>query len=285
MVLTWGVDLFFHFDLTQERSDAVGRPADFRGGKLHPDQVPAYVEYKARLRRLCTREDKGNALQHCESVTFVELKSRHGFGLAVREGLAYCRTEYVMVIQHDRAFVRPLCLGGVFKALRCPGVRVVTLLNSSLVNHQLTVKDRVALPVEYSWEAVCRKIHVEGCDDHLDQESTLQPLWYWFDTTHVTSRQHYTDFVLGGGSGASIKRGGFIEDKLGQLQLRQLREHGPPSHAQHGTFILIRSCADGTSDPDCPEAATVFTMHLDSGKFGNQAAHHRGVRESQEDEL
>lgn len=39
-------------------------------------------------------------------VRVLELSDRHGFGLAVRVALKEVRTPFVMVVQHDRSFMR-----------------------------------------------------------------------------------------------------------------------------------------------------------------------------------
>jgi len=69
--------------------------------------------------------------------------------------------------------------------------------------------------------------------------------------------EHYRTFVFGGGSGqrARLKLGGFIEDKLGQVQLQELRQEGFASHARHGTWIVD----DGVE--------VRITGHLDGGHF------------------
>ena len=54
--------------------------------------------------------------------------------------------------------------------------------------------------------------------------------------------QYYRDFVF---NGHRVKRGGFIEDKLGSLMLDDLRAHGACAHAKYGTWIVD----DGVGQP------------------------------------
>ena len=63
----------------------------------------------------------------------------------------------------------------------------------------------------------------------------LTPLLQWYDSTHVCSTRHYREFVYGG---KLVKKGGFVEDKLGQFQLAAIREHGMAAHAQFAQFVL-----------------------------------------------
>ena len=57
----------------------------------------------------------------------------------------------------------------------------------------------------------------------------------WYDSTHVCSTAHYRDFVYRGGL---VKKGGFVEDKLGQFQLADIRENSMAAHAKFAQFVL-----------------------------------------------
>ena len=63
----------------------------------------------------------------------------------------------------------------------------------------------------------------------------LVPLLQWYDSTHVCSTRHYRDFVY---RGDLVKRGGFVEDKLGQYQLADIRANGMDAHAKYAQFVL-----------------------------------------------
>ena len=72
----------------------------------------------------------------------------------------------------------------------------------------------------------------------------LVPLIQWYDSTHVASTAYYRNFVFS----QRVKRvakGGFIEDKLGQEQLRVIQERGMDAHVPYGTFVLD----DGSGEP------------------------------------
>merc|ERR1712039_1053699 len=73
----------------------------------------------------------------------------------------------------------------------------------------------------------------------------------WHDSTHFASTSYYREFVFG--PKKLVSRGGFIEDKLGQQQGKDLRTLGWESHALYGTWLLD----DGAPPP------TRLVGHLD----------------------
>jgi hypothetical protein len=64
----------------------------------------------ATRHRLCRRRARAQT-------DVVEMPGREGFGYAVRQGLLYRNSQYVMVVQHDRPFARGFDLGGLLDAM------------------------------------------------------------------------------------------------------------------------------------------------------------------------
>jgi hypothetical protein len=78
-----------------------------RNGIVTSDQRSNYERYKRNLRQLC---DDAGPESPFRNTTVHELTSRHGYGFAVRHVLQQTdlvTTPYVIVIQHDRTFMRP----------------------------------------------------------------------------------------------------------------------------------------------------------------------------------
>ena len=85
-----------------------------------------------------------------------------------------------------------------------------------------------------------------------DEGLRLMPLVQWYDSTHVCATAHYRRFVYGPeGGGRLVAKGGFVEDKLGQKQLGEVKARGMSAHAPYGTFIV----EDGSEE--------IATSHLD----------------------
>lgn len=96
-------------DGCRKRGDAVSRKHNnikqaMRNGIVDESQLRNYKEFKENLKSLCTsaREDSPFFNTHVE-----ELESRNGYGFALKHVLHECvATPYVIVIQHDRTFMR-----------------------------------------------------------------------------------------------------------------------------------------------------------------------------------
>lgn len=75
-----------------------------RNGIVDATQLENYGNFKSALRKLCHDAPEESPFAN----TFVEeLPSRHGYGFALRHALRECvKTPYVIVIQHDRTFMR-----------------------------------------------------------------------------------------------------------------------------------------------------------------------------------
>jgi hypothetical protein len=75
--------------------------------------------------------------------------------------------------------------------------------------------------------------------DYGDRNSvTLVPLFFWYDKNHFASTEHYRNFVFGGRF-PCVKKGFFIEDTLGQLQLKDIKMNGLEAHVKYGTYLLV----------------------------------------------
>lgn len=177
------------------------------------------MEYKRRLRVLCAAG--GGAWSKAR---VVELDSRHGFGFAVEAALAQVETEFVIVIQHDRFFMRRLDLRRVVRAIR-EDSRVQSVYLGTHNTSDYVQRMRSRFKVDVSGLAV----RAAGL--------RLLPMLVWLDSTHVARTRWYKEFVFDPAN-RLVAKGGFIEDKFGQVQVERLKEDGLRSHAQFGTYIL-----------------------------------------------
>ena len=76
-----------------------------RNGICTSEQAENYEKYKAALRKLCFNASDDSPFHNA---VVEELDSRHGYGFALRHALRHCvSTPYVIVIQHDRTWMRP----------------------------------------------------------------------------------------------------------------------------------------------------------------------------------
>lgn len=76
-----------------------------RNGIVDSDQLENYTKFKRNLQKLCESAPQDSVFWN---TSVEELDSRHGYGFALRHALRHCvSTPYVIVIQHDRTFMRP----------------------------------------------------------------------------------------------------------------------------------------------------------------------------------
>ncbi|RKO90140.1 hypothetical protein BDK51DRAFT_39459 [Blyttiomyces helicus] len=160
------------------------------------------------------------------------MSDRVGFALAVRSSLDHVGTPYVMVVQHDWRFSRPVDLGAILNAMERDRdeIKYVGFVSRRIVGYADRKGRRQFLPPS--------KVE-EGRYD-----IPLTRLFFWFDKNHIAETDHYRNFVFSQGR---FQRGDFIEDTFGQSQLtdikRRTQAEGLAAHARYGTFLYYP--ADG----------------------------------------
>jgi len=234
--------IIFVFDGYKIRDDSKITSASCRSGIISNSMIPLYEQYIENIRILIQSQDK-----YSNSHMLI-LEERHGFGYAVKKGLELVDTEFVMVVQHDRTFQKPFSMYPLLKILCLSSdaqVNYIGFITTSTLNHVERLKSRLGShgkPPDLSWAV---PLNTNGV--------TLLPLLQWYDSTHVCRTDFYRDFVFG--PNKLVKKGGFIEDKLGQQQLKDLKEHGESSFSVYGTYLMYH----GDNE--------VTVAHLDGGDF------------------
>ena len=129
----------------------------------------------------------------------------------------------MIVVQHDRNFVRDVDVAEIVKVLEANDgwLKYVGLPTSTTLNYARLVLSKYGIKID------------QAAPDGASFK--LTPLLQWYDSTHVCSTKHYREFVY---RGDLVKKGGFVEDKLGQHQLADIRENGMAAHAKYGQFVL-----------------------------------------------
>jgi len=206
--------------------------AKYRSGQVTEEGGKNYEAFLEKLGKL-------------ELGEIVRCQEREGFGFALKNALAHVKTPYVIVVQHDRNFVRAAPVVDVVKCLEANDswLKYVLLPTTTVLHYPRYVQSKYQLKLE-------SRVTAFGF--------SLTPLLQWYDSTHVCSVAHYRTFVYRGGL---VARGGFVEDKLGQYQLKRIKERGLGAHAEFAQFVLD----DGVAAP--------MVSHLDGhdsrveGKF------------------
>lgn len=212
----------------------LGSTNKLKRGICSAELAARYREYIRRLRELTSRRDR----PWCANATVVELAGRDGFGFAVRQGLLYCESQFVLVLQHDRPFVRGFDLEGVLHAMETFGERVkyVCLPSHSTHAHpeMMLGRHKLRLPGAMPFGSI-----------------SLAPLAFWYDSTHIVSREYYLSYVFGfGHETARVRRGQFPEETLGTAMMADITTHGMAAHAKYGTWVFVDELAPAGTAPE-----------------------------------
>jgi len=92
-----------------------GVKAAMRSGYVNDEQEVNYNNFKLNLRRRVENAEK--ATDAFGNTEILELDSRQGYGFALKAALQHVDTKYVIVIQHDRTFMRRTPLKEVVAAM------------------------------------------------------------------------------------------------------------------------------------------------------------------------
>ncbi|OJJ30938.1 hypothetical protein ASPWEDRAFT_98847, partial [Aspergillus wentii DTO 134E9] len=160
-----------------------------------------------------------------KNVTFIEPVARLGFGLAVRSALRIVDTPYVWVQQHDWTLVADLPLQPMLEVMRESesdeerSIKYVSFTSIRMLQYAQS-EHVIAFPALRSCTASAQKEFTP--QSQPDVKIPLTPLFFWFDKPHIASTAHYLASVFP--SRLSMRRGDFIEDKIGQQARDQMKE-------------------------------------------------------------
>jgi len=201
-------------------------------GRIQGKNLESYREYLNNINDLCQTGNEAWAHTTC-----VTLSHRHGFGLAVGAGLEHVKTEFVLVVQHDRCFVSPVPMLNVVKVMQeHPEIRYVGFP----VNNQSAYRNPETITARHGGLKICPR-EVGGLH--------LLPLVMWYDSTHLASVAHYRQIVM-----PELKTGDFIEESFGRRQVEDIVKHGLAAHEKYGSFMLM--------DPAKPRGYSVAHLEI-----------------------
>mmetsp|Transcript_87770 Transcript_87770/g.200594 ORF Transcript_87770/g.200594 Transcript_87770/m.200594 type:complete len:330 (+) Transcript_87770:54-1043(+) len=235
------------------------RPKDGEGadsnkrGLLTADRQQAYVEYIATLQESTDWYCQG------QPVEVMALTEHAGFAGAVLKAVETVTTPFLMVVQHDWAFVRAVDVSGVLDVMSTtPRVRYCTFMAGKMRNYLQTVRSIPKLKIDLRPVA----------PDHPVGER-MYPLGILYDRTHVCRVEFWNEWIRTGIQRCRVRRAGarggrgrssgcvgnFPEDLLGREVRSVLEEGGQEALMdQVGTSFLC----------DSDDAAVV---HMDGRKF------------------
>jgi len=143
------------------------------------------------------------------------------------------KTPFALIHQHDLEFPFDFGLS-----------RVLDVLEDS--NNDVKY---VGLPLltNLHYEAVAWQHHGVRVQEVALGGLRLVPTIFWYDSTHITSVQHYHDLVFG--PDEKYKPGSFVEETFGIRQRNDIMAHGMAVHPRYGTYHCLSHSVDGTRRP------------------------------------
>ena len=124
------------------------------------------------------------------------MTSHMGFAHCLREGLDNVNTEYVLVMQHDRAFSENLDIHPILNLLdKEKSIRYIGF--------------QTAANKQYVYKKLKSKYRIKSNEKDLI-EGALIPIMYWYDSTHISRTKDYIKLIQ-----KECKIGQFIETTYG----------------------------------------------------------------------
>ncbi|GAB5353429.1 hypothetical protein AAMO2058_000035600 [Amorphochlora amoebiformis] len=199
------------YTLTTQTGQGTAR----KGRRITREKAEDYKEY---LRRIQAHIDDGNA--NFEGCKMLILPKLHGFGLAMQEAIKLVKTPYILVAQHDRAFISR---GEDLKTL-------VNLLDEEkdinyigyLTHRQINYCSRMMSQHQLRIHPIKR------------QGIELVPLIHFLDSMHL-ARTSFWEYMFSTGT---IKIRDFPEHTFGNVQRWDIVKHGMKEFGKYGTYLL-----------------------------------------------
>jgi hypothetical protein len=131
--------------------------------------------------------------------------------------------------------------------------------NESLLSLQKTYMSSESYQAYKEWLLCKQQQQSNDCINDVTQLSLI-PTLFWYDNIHIAETSHYRDFVFNDSS-KMVARGGFVEDKLTQVMVRQVEKLGlVEGHRMFGCYLLD------------DHSGFFFTGHLDGGRYMSDEA-------------
>lgn len=150
-------------------------------------------------------------------VSILYMSSHMGFAHCLREGLKTITTEYVMVMQHDRAFSENIDIHPILNRL-------------DKENKIKYIGFQTAANKQYVYKKLKSKYRMKSSEQDLI-EGELIPIMYWYDSTHISRTNEYIELIQ-----RECKVGQFIETTYGgkiEQQISKEIENGIWSFQYH----------------------------------------------------
>lgn len=288
----------------QQRTKYGNLSTAMRSGFVNDEYARRYDEMKSALRARCEAQSSQEwhpVRAPFAGVRLLFLTERVGYGFALKEALridcALVTTRYVMVVQHDRTWLRSCSIATVLAAMEgsrrwrhsSDGAEEVRESDEPIVNCvSFVTRSTLNYISRFHGRATTRSLDVDLSNHvrYLSQEidfhegapagpAFLVPLLQFYDSTHLALTGYYRDFIFDP-KRRLVARGGFVEDKVSTAMLRVMRRDGfAAGHRIFGTWLYDdgQSWVGSLKNPDTARSyragrgAVPLVGHADGGSY------------------
>ncbi|AYV76136.1 MAG: hypothetical protein Terrestrivirus4_184 [Terrestrivirus sp.] len=170
----------------------------------------------------------------------IRRKQHYGFARNLKFVLDRVMTKYVLVIQHDWEFVKPIDMGKLVRAMDDNNkINYINFISSSTTNY-LTKMFKVNKGYNH-------KIDLNIVEKNNEKFGIpIVPLMFWYDKPHLCRTDFYKYFVFGKShynykNHNIIKVKSFVEDSFGNLILDNVKVRGLSEHSNYGTYLFYET--------------------------------------------
>ena len=165
---------------------------EYRRGYLTEEAASRYEEYIRRLASLAHEEIEPIG----RNAKVLVMPERRGFGYALKAALHFVKTQYVIVVQHDRMFSRVVNIPAVLEAMRkFPEKLKYVHFPTSISQRFLNEFKNQNLSGTNEW---MKDLYMEIQHKTVKGSgASYVPIMHWYDSIHIASTKHYMDFVFG----------------------------------------------------------------------------------------
>ncbi|KAL0487432.1 hypothetical protein AKO1_000836 [Acrasis kona] len=229
--------VFDGYDIAKENQKTL-----FSSGRISLEEEVAYNQYKQNVMELIANDD---SFKNTEALMLTE---RMGYSWALKAAMKFVNTPYVFSCQHDYAFT----------AQDIPTLDILNLMDQhkDLINYVGFMSGSNVTYLQQI-ESTVIKLNKQNIPFTLkfpDDKVPLVKLNFWFDKNHIGRVDYYRRIVVSDGR-CIVRRGDFVEDRLGQLIRKRVAVGGDEAHSIFGTYWYH------------PMPATPALRHLDGRRY------------------
>lgn len=182
--------------------------------------------------------NKLNELYSAPQYRIIRRDKHYGFARNLKYCLDQVTTKYVLVVQHDWQFMKPIDMGKLIKVMDDNNeINYINFISSSTTNYLSRM-----FKTGNKWK-IDQKIREKNKEKF---GIPIVPLMFWYDKPHLCRTDFYKYFVFGGvhynyKTNNLIKVRSFVEDSFGNLILDNIKVRGLQEHTLYGTYLFYET--------------------------------------------